>query len=159
MMTDTRCAVIAALLLLGACGPSPAPGPEPAERAQAVRGAIGDTVWVVTYDVKPDKRAQYERFLHTAFWPVGERLGQTDPVIRRVFGQTRMLHPTRANPDGTFTYAFLMDPVVPGGEYSILALLQKGYGEAEGERIFREQFLDALADQSAEVREWVQGSD
>jgi hypothetical protein len=119
----------------------------------------GDTVWAVFYFVKPEKRAQYERFLHDVFWPMGRRLGETDPVMRRVFGQTRILHPARMNPDGTYTYAFFMDPLVRGADYSIPSLLKKGYGDAEGQRIFEQVFRDALADRPYELHPLVQSRD
>jgi hypothetical protein len=110
------------------------------------RATAGDTVAISIFRVQPDKREQYERFVHEVFWPMGRRLGETDPEMRRVFGQTRVLHPVGPNEDGTYSYAFLFDPWLTGGEYSIEALLKRGLGEEEGGRIFREQFEGSLAE-------------
>lgn len=131
----------------------------PSQATQAVSGpraAAGETVWMVYNFVKPESRQAYERFLHDVFWPMGERLEGSDLERKRAFSHTRILHPTAANEDGTYTYAFVMDPVIEGAEYRILRLLQKGYGEAEGERIFREQFLGSLADRAWVTHEFVQ---
>ena len=43
-------------------------------------------------------------------------MGETDPVVAKTFGQSRILHPTGPNKDGTYTYAFLFDPWVSGGK-------------------------------------------
>ena len=83
------------------------------------RAAPGEDMAFGVYYIKPEKREQYERFIHEVFWPMGRRLGENDPVTRRVFQQTRVLHPKGPNEDGTYTYGFLFDPVVPGGDYSI----------------------------------------
>jgi hypothetical protein len=109
-----------------------------APAAGAGRAAAGDTVWVILNHVKPEKRAQYERFLHEVFWPGGRRVGQTDPVVARAVARTRILHPAGPNADGTYTYAFVMDPRVPGADYDILALMKRAYPAAEAERYVRE---------------------
>lgn len=127
-----------------------------ASQVNLTRAEPGDTVWIVYNFVKPESRQTYERFLHEVFWPMGERLEESDPEMKRAFSQTRVLHPIAANEDGTYTYAFIMDPVIEGAEYRILRLLQKGYGEAEGERIFREQFLASLADRAWVTHEFIQ---
>jgi hypothetical protein len=63
-------------------------------------------------------------------------------VTARAFATTRVLHPIQANPDGTFTYAFVMDPRIPGYTYQILSDLKKGFPAAEAERLARE--FDAM---------------
>lgn len=121
------------------------PAQAPAARSEVGRAARGDTVWVILNHIRPEKRAQFERFLHEIFWPGGQRVGQADPVVARTFAQTRILHPTGANKDGTYTYAFLMDPVLGNADYTILNLLKKAYPAAEAERYYREMFLEARA--------------
>jgi hypothetical protein len=101
-------------------------------------------VWVILNHVRPQKRAQFERFLHEVFWPGGRRVGQTDSLVARAIAQTRILHPAGPNADGTYTYAFMMDPRVPGADYDILALLKRAYPAAEAERYVREM-NDAIA--------------
>ncbi|WP_421826618.1 hypothetical protein [Larkinella sp.] len=94
----------------------------------------GETVWVCLDPIKKDKRAQYERFLHEIFWPGAVKL---NPADQKVFRQTRILHPTKAEADGTYSYFFVMDPVIKGGDYDIESLLTKMYGKAKAAEYFK----------------------
>jgi hypothetical protein len=127
-----------------AAGSTPATSAERASASAAGRAAAGDTVWVILNYVKPDGRAEFERFLHEVFWPAGRRVGERDAAVARTFAQTRILHPTQPNADGTWTYAFLMDPRISGADYDILSLLKRAYPAAEAERHMA-AFTGALA--------------
>jgi len=98
---------------------------KPAARPMA---RSGETVWVCLDPIKKDKRAQYERFLHEIFWPGAAKLS---PAEQKIFRQTRILHPTKAETDGTYSYFFVMDPVIKGGDYDIESLLTKMYGKSK----------------------------
>jgi hypothetical protein len=97
----------------------------PTHRAMA---KPGETVLVCLNAIKADKKAQYERFLHDIFWPGAAKLSPSD---QRVFRQTRILHPTKAEKDGTYAYFFVMDPYIKGRDYDIPNLLKKMHGEAK----------------------------
>jgi hypothetical protein len=102
------------------------------------RAAEGEKVWVIINHVKADKRQQFERFVNELFWPMASKLGTEE---QKVFRQTRVLHPTKAEADGTFSYLFIMDPVIEGGDYNIEALLKKMYSAekaAEYNRLFED---------------------
>jgi hypothetical protein len=86
----------------------------------------GDTVWIIVNHVKPDKREQFEKFVHEIFWPMASKLSTEE---QKVFRQTRILHPTGPEEDGTYSYLFIMDPLIIGGNYDIASLLKKQYGE------------------------------
>lgn len=148
-MPSSRLQMIMMLIpgVLTACTVAPRGAAAPSSVPAVVNGraTAGDTVAIAIYRVQAEKREQYEHFLHQVFWPMGRRLGETDAVMRRVFGQTRILHPEGPNEDGTYSYAFLFDPWETGGEYSIEALLKRGFGEQEGARVYREQFQASLA--------------
>lgn len=120
------CAVAAA------CG-QPSTGPSP----MAGRAMAGDTVSVVQYYVRPDGRARFEQFLRESYWPTVQQLSRTEPARVRGFAQTRIIFPVRANPDGTYTYVFLLDPMVSGESYRILELLQGVYPAPEAEQRYR----------------------
>ena len=98
--------------------------PTPCPRAKS-----GDDVWVWTYPVKATKRQQYEHFVHDIFWPGAAKLSATE---QRIFRQTRILHPTKANPEGTYTYLFIMDPLIKWADYDIESLIKKMYGLKHG---------------------------
>ncbi|NEU67135.1 hypothetical protein GK091_09615 [Spirosoma agri] len=101
----------------------------------------GQKVWVICYHVKSDKRAQYERFVHQLFWAGASKL--TAEKDKQVFRQTRVLHPTKASPDGSYTYLFIMDPYIDGADYDIESLLRKMYGAKQASEYFK-QFSTAL---------------
>ena len=98
----------------------------------ASRAAPGDSVWVVLNFVKPDQRAAFEEFTRI-FWGAG--LKSSDPATRKVFAQTRVLYPTKADPDGNYTYVYVMDPAVSGGNYSEPDLAHALLPAAEADRI------------------------
>lgn len=86
--------------------------------------AQGDTVWVIINHIKPDKRQQFEQFVHEVFWPMSKKLSAED---QKLFRQTRVLHPIKAEADGTYSYIFIMDPLISGADYEIDHLLKKMY--------------------------------
>ncbi|MBO0938959.1 hypothetical protein J2I47_20570 [Fibrella sp. HMF5335] len=94
----------------------------------------GEGVWVCLDPIKKDKRAQYERFLHDIFWAGASKLS---PADQRVFRQTRILHPTKAEADGTYSYFFVMDPVIKGANYDIESMPTKMYGKDKATQYFK----------------------
>ncbi|MDB5241102.1 MAG: hypothetical protein JWP57_1727 [Spirosoma sp.] len=42
------------------------------------------------------------------------------------------MHPAQANQDGTYTYLFIMDPLIKGADYGIESLTKKMYGAKQG---------------------------
>lgn len=103
---------------------------------------MGEKVWFCAYHVKADKKQQYENFVHDIFWAGASKLSEAE---QKVFRQTRILHPEKAEADGTFFYAFLMNPQIEGADYSIESLLKKMYGEKQGTEYFN-LFKDSLTD-------------
>ena len=99
-----------------------------------------ETVWVIAYPVKASKRAQYERFIHEIFWPGAKNLSAAD---QKTFKQTRVMHPTKPEADGSYAYLFIMDPVIKGADYGIESLLKKEYGVQKGNEYFK-LFKDAV---------------
>lgn len=61
------------------------------------------------------------------------------------------MHPEGPNPNGTYTYAFIMDPYIKGGDYDIESLIKKMYGPQKGAEYYK-LFEDALAGESADYR-------
>jgi hypothetical protein len=86
----------------------------------------GDSVWIFINHIKSDQRNNFETLVHEVFFDSSAKLPEQE---RRVFQETRILHPTEPEKDGSYSYIFLMDPVVPGGEYDIERLMIKIYGE------------------------------
>ena len=77
--------------------------------------APGDPMWVILNHVKADKRAQFEKYVYEVLLPALEKNAESDPISRNIIKQTRMLEPSRANKDSSYTYIWLMDPIVKKG--------------------------------------------
>jgi hypothetical protein len=108
---------------LSACGgQQAAPAPGPTAAASQLRAQPGDTVYLVDHYVRPDQREHFEEFVEQVLWPA---------LRGRVQQQTRMLKSLVPNEEGSFTYTFVLDPVVQGERYDILDFLRATYPEEE----------------------------
>ena len=114
-----------------------------------------ETVWVIANSVKANKRAQYERFVHEIFWPGAKNLSAAE---QKTFTQTRIMHPTKPETDGSYTYLFIMDPVIKGADYSIESVLKKQYGVQKGKEYFK-LFTDAVIEKNSKSYEMTQSKD
>ena len=94
---------------------------------ECIRAVEGEQMWVLLNHVKADRRKEFERFMYELMMPIAAR---TEPDV---LNRTRILHPTEPNKDGTYTYIFIMDPVVAEGEYDIGKLLLRVYSPEQAE--------------------------
>lgn len=122
------------LLSLAAACVSPSTGPSPFP----TRAAAGDTVSLVQYYVRPDGRERFEQFVRESYWPAVQQVAQADSARARGFLQGRFVFPVRANADGSYTYVFILDPMVTGANYSMLELLQAAYPAADAQQRHRQ---------------------
>lgn len=90
-----------------------------------VRAREGDQVWLIINYVKADSRQEFERFMEEVFFKV--LTTSQVPLRAETYQKTRWLTPTQQNEDGTWTYAFIMDPVVTNANYEIEKLFQEQY--------------------------------
>jgi hypothetical protein len=125
------------LALLATADYAQGKGKKPA-RLQAAEGA---EVWVVVNTIKADKREQFEKFVFEIFWPAGRKL---TGLGQKAFLHTRVLLPTKANEDGTYTYLYLMDPVIKGANYDIETFLRQMFS-AEKAREYGQMLEDTYA--------------
>ncbi len=105
---------------------------------ECLRAVDGEKIWVLVNHVKPDRRQEFERFMHEIIKQIAVR---SEP---HVLNRTRILHPTEPNEDGTYTYIFLADPFVPDGEYNIEKLLSLAYSPEEADELSK-LFYESLA--------------
>ncbi len=105
---------------------------------ECLRAVDGEKTWVLLNHVKPDRRKEFERFMHEIIKQIAVR---SEP---HVLNRTRILHPTEPNEDGTYTYIFLADPFVPDGEYNIEKLLSLAYSPEEADELSK-LFYESLA--------------
>ncbi len=105
---------------------------------ECLRAVDGEKMWILLNHVKPDRREEFERFVHVIIKQIAVR---TEPYV---LNRTRILHPTGPNEDGTYPYIFLVDPFVPDGVYDINTLLSQAYPPGEIEEIIK-LFTESLA--------------
>ncbi len=104
---------------------------------KTIRAVEGERVVVWVNHVKADKWEQHQHFVHDILMPA------TEKVDAPVYRHTRFLHPGQQNEDGTYTSAWLMDPLLEDGDYDIPSLLKKAYGEEKGAE-YHQLWVDSL---------------
>ena len=114
------------------------------ERHTDTEQAQRDRVMFILNHVHDDQREEFEDFVYQRLIPAILQHAQEDPQHRRAFQQTRVLEPTEANDDGTWTYVFLMDPVIEGFSYSFEEAFEDLYSDEEAQQ-YIQQFQDTLA--------------
>jgi hypothetical protein len=97
---------------------------------EQMRAKNGDEVWVIVTYVKDGLKPEFEKWIKEVFYPALHK--SQNPMNKLQLNSTRWLEPMHQNEDKTWTYAWIMDPVVPNGDYDIQTLLNKEYGEAKG---------------------------
>ena len=93
---------------------------DPRER-EDIRARQGEDMWVLLNHIRAEKRESFEHFLHSILMPA---VANTHP---ETYNKVRVLHPTKPDEDGTYTYIFLMDPVISGANYEIGDTLHEYY--------------------------------
>ena len=99
-----------------------------------VVASSGDPMWVILNHVKADKRQQFEKFVYEILLPALEENAKNDSKTRNLIEQTRMLEPRRANKDSSYTYIWLMDPLVKDADYSYPGILNRVHSPEETEK-------------------------
>jgi hypothetical protein len=125
-----------ALMLLSPCmdfaeaGQQPAPQPAtqpPAAQPQAAPKLTfeGDTaLWTVA--IKPDKTADFEKIVAR----LHEGLAKSDkPERKQQVAGWKVMKLAKPLPDGNIAYVHIINPVVPGADYTVMQALYEMYPE------------------------------
>ena len=99
--------------------------------SQTTESKQGDPMWVILNHVKADKRQQFEKFAYKVLLPALEENAKSNLTTKKMIGQTRMLEPRTANKDSSYTYIWLMDPLVKDAIYSYPGILKRVYSPEE----------------------------
>jgi ketosteroid isomerase-like protein len=103
------------------------------------RSVDNDTILIIYNYIKADKVDDFKNFSYDLIRIARK---ENSPAARTA----RMLEPLIANEDGTYTFIYLMDPMVSTpGAYGFLPPLSKEYGEEKAREIIKTGFTDALA--------------
>jgi hypothetical protein len=98
---------------------------------ETIRATNGEKIWVVITPIKADKCAEFEQFVQEILVPAVTRIA---PNVHR---HVRALYPTHPEADGTYIYAFLMDPLLADASYDFAVLFRQAYTEDETQAYLR----------------------
>jgi hypothetical protein len=90
------------------------------------RAGDGEWVTICIETIKADKKAEFDHLLHDILGPAGLEANS------RVFEYLRLIEPSEANSDGTWSYLSILDPVIADGDYRVQHTLESKYGPVEG---------------------------
>lgn len=96
----------------------------------------GEQVWLIINYVKNESKQSFEQFMDEVFFKVLSK--STAPQRAEQSQKTRWLTPAKQNEDGTWTYVFIMDPVVANAEYDIEKLFQEQYSPEKSTELFKQ---------------------
>ena len=99
-------------------------------------------VWIIISYVKENSKMDYEKWMTDIFWTPMKTT--QDPLLKKQFAATRWLTPARQNEDKTWTYCFIMDPIIENGNYDIDHYLVKTYGETKG-KVYLQEYEGFMA--------------
>jgi len=107
-----------------------------AQSKPGTKAQEGDKVWLIINYVKNESKQPFEQFMDDVFFKV---LTKSQAPKRAEQNQkTRWLTPDKQNEDGTWTYVFIMDPVVANADYDIEKLFQEQYSAEKSAELMRQ---------------------
>jgi hypothetical protein len=96
------------------------------------RAKTNDHVLLVVLTIKPTAKADFDSWVNDILY---KALYQSKSEMKKAqLKATRWLEPLRQNADSTWTYSWIMDPVIPKTDYDILTFLKNEYGNEIGDK-------------------------
>lgn len=109
-----------------------------------VRAQEGEKVYVIINYVKDECRKDYECFMNEVFFDIlaNSKNEQTQKALRT----SRWLIPEAQNEDNTWSYIFIIDPVIENATYNIDSLFRERYNATEAMHLIKryESFMVGL---------------
>ena len=139
-MRVVHAAVLAVVLMpaVGVAQQPPAAGAPPPTTARTFSATAG----ILFNAVRPDRVADFEKamgYLQAAL------ASSTDATLRAQAQGWRVLKATEPGPNGSVLYVFLLDPVVPGADYSLGRILADAYPDPARLQEIWKLYTDSLA--------------
>ena len=97
---------------------------------QRNRAALNDHVLLVVVSVKPEMKTEFDAWIKNVLYAALYR--SKSEMKKAQLKTVRWLEPLRQNADSTWTYSWIMDPVIPNTDYDIPTFLNNEYGIEEG---------------------------
>jgi hypothetical protein len=106
------------------------------------RAKTEERVLVVVVTIQPKAKQPFELWIKDVLYAA---LYKSKSEMKKAqLMTTRWLEPVRQNTDSTWTYCWIMDPVIPKTDYDILTFLKNEYGPEAGEKHW-EKYLSFMA--------------
>lgn len=102
---------------------------QPLPREQ-MRAKNGDEVLIIVTYVKDELKPEFEKWISDVLYAALNKT--TNPMKKDQLKVTRWLEPAHQNEDKTWTYVWIMDPIIPNTDYDIPTFLNQEYGEEKG---------------------------
>lgn len=109
-----------------------------------VRAKVGDKVYVIISNVKNEYRQDYEDFMNEVFFDL--LASSKNELTQQAFRTSRWLIPEKQNEDKSWTYVFIIDPVIENATYNIDSLFRERYNATEAMHLIKryESFMVGL---------------
>jgi hypothetical protein len=110
---------------------------------ESTRAKTGDNILVVIVKVKDESKQEFELWIKDVLYSA---LNKSKSEMKKAqLKATRWLEPVRQNEDSTWTYSWIMDPLIPNTNYDIPRFLDLEYGEELGKKHW-EKYMTFMAE-------------
>ena len=97
---------------------------------ESTRANFNDQILIVIVKIKDETKAEFDTWIKDVLY---EALYKSESQMKKAqLKATRWLEPVRQNKDSSWTYSWIMDPLIPDTNYDIPRFLNLEYGEEMG---------------------------
>ncbi len=114
-----------------------------AKEKESTRAHTNDRILVVIVKVKNDAKQEFESWIEDVLYSA--LYNSTSEMKKAQLKDTRWLVPVSPNSDSTWTYSWIMDPIIPKTNYDIPRFLNNEYGEEMGKKHW-EKYMTFMAE-------------
>lgn len=99
---------------------------------ESTRAKADDEILIVIVKVKNESKQEFDRWIKDVLYSA---LYKSESEMKKAqLKATRWLEPVSQNQDSTWTYSWIMDPLIPNTNYDIPRFLNLEYGEELGKK-------------------------
>lgn len=99
---------------------------------EATRAKTDEQILMVIVKIKNKSKGEFETWIKDVLYSA---LNNSESEMKKAqLKATRWLEPVGQNKDSTWTYSWIMDPIIPNTNYDIPVFLNKEYGEEIGKK-------------------------
>lgn len=114
-----------------------------AKDKESTRAKTDDNILIVIVKVKDEAKQEFETWIKDVLYSA---LYKSESEMKKAqLKATRWLEPVRQNQDSTWTYSWIMDPLIPKTNYDIPVFLNSEYGEELGKKHW-EKYMAFMAE-------------